>query len=343
MGQILQIDNEQSLSFGYMEPKGSLSLRETISTYLRTKGIEASSESISTVSGGLLALQLISIGLLNRGSTFLHETPSYLNLVHVFQSAGMNLMGLPIDKEGIKFDAIERMKRQHYASLFYTIPTFYNSTGKLMSEKRRLELIEVCQKETTIPIIEDDVYGDLWFENPPPKPLKAKDTQGNVLYIGSVSNTLSPGLRISWIVGPEPVIERLADIKMQTDYGSSSLSQYAVDKWLCSGMYDDFLKEIREELKFRMDFTILILKKYFSEIATCSTPKGSFYIWINLLSCVSNRKVFNVVLREGILLNPGSVYDNNDLQHLRISYSYASMEQLEKGLISLAKLIKSLL
>jgi GntR family transcriptional regulator of abcA and norABC len=340
MGQILQIDNEQSLSLGYMEPKGSLSLRKTVSAYLRTKGIKASPESILIVSGGLQALQLISIGLLNRGSTILHETPSYLNSVHVFQSAGMNLLGIPLDKEGIKCDSIGRMKRQHHAALLYTIPTFHNPTGTLMSERRRIEIIEVCQK-ASMPIIEDDVYGDLWFENPPPKPLKANDTQGNVLYIGSVSKTLSPGLRIGWLVGPEPVIERLADIKMQTDYGSSSLSQYAVDKWLCSGMYEDFLKETKEELKFRRDFTIQILKKYFSEIATWSTPKGGFYIWLKLLTVVSTRKLFDVALREGILLNPGSVYDNNDYQHLRISYSYASMGQLEKGLVYLAQLIKN--
>ncbi|PWW20449.1 GntR family transcriptional regulator of abcA and norABC [Cytobacillus oceanisediminis] len=340
MGQILQIDNEQSLSLGYMEPKGSLSLRKTVSAYLRTKGIKASPESILIVSGGLQALQLISIGLLNRGSTILHETPSYLNSVHVFQSAGMNLLGIPLDKEGIKCDSIGRMKRQHHAALLYTIPTFHNPTGTLMSERRRIEIIEVCQK-ASMPIIEDDVYGDLWFENPPPKPLKANDTQGNVLYIGSVSKTLSPGLRIGWLVGPEPVIERLADIKMQTDYGSSSLSQYAVDKWLCSGMYEDFLKETKEELRFRRDFTIQILKKYFSEIATWNTPKGGFYIWLKLLTVVSTRKLFDVALREGILLNPGSVYDNNDYQHLRISYSYASMEQLEKGLVYLAQLIKN--
>jgi GntR family transcriptional regulator of abcA and norABC len=340
MGQILQLDNEQSLSLGYMEPKGSLSLRKTVSGYLQSKGIEASPESILIVSGGLQALQLVSIGLLERGSTILHETPSYLNSVHVFQSAGMNLLGIPLDKEGMKYDSIGRLKRQHKAALLYTIPTFHNPTGTLMSARRRIDLLKVCQKES-IPIIEDDVYGDLWFESPPPKPMKANDTQGNVLYIGSVSKTLSPGLRIGWIVGPEPVIERLADIKMQTDYGSSSLSQYAVDKWLRSGLYDDFLEEIKVELKFRRDFTIHILKKYFTEIATWSVPKGGFYIWLRLQSGVSTRKLFDLALREGILLNPGSVYENNDYQHLRISYSFASLDQLEKGLIYLAQLIKS--
>lgn len=340
MRELLQIDNEQSLSLGYMEPKGSLSLRKTVSEHLKLKGIDASPESILIVSGGLQALQLISMGLLRRNSTILHETPSYLNSVHVFQSAGMNLLGIPLDDEGMRYDSIERLKRQHDAALLYTIPNFHNPTGTLMSNSRRTELLKICQKES-IPIIEDDVYGDLWFESPPPKPLKCNDTQGNVLYIGSVSKTLSPGLRIGWIVGPEPVIERLADIKMQTDYGSSSLSQYAVEKWISNGWYEDFLKNIKGELRVRRDFTIKILEKYFSDIATWNFPKGGFYIWLRLQSGVSTRKLFNLALREGILLNPGSVYDKNDDQHLRLSYSYASMNQLEKGLIHLAQLIKN--
>ncbi|MER1998448.1 MAG: PLP-dependent aminotransferase family protein [Lysinibacillus sp.] len=340
MKQILQIDNARSLSLGYSEPKGSLLLRKTVSEHLLKKGINVSPESILIVSGGLQALQLIAMGLLKRGSTILHETPSYLNSVHVFQSAGMNLLGIPLDEEGIKHDSIGRIKRQHHAALLYTIPTFHNPTGTVMSEERRMALLKVCQN-ASLPIIEDDVYSDLWFEEPPTKPLKAFDTQGNILYIGSVSKTLSPGLRIGWIVGPQPVIERLADIKMQTDYGSSSLSQYAVEKWISSGLYEKFLKKIKEELKYRRDFTIRILENYFSEIATWNVPSGGFYIWLKLRTGISTRKLFDIALRDGILLNPGCVYDASDDRHLRLSYSYASIDQLEKGLIRLAQLIKS--
>lgn len=131
------------------------------------KGIEASPASILIVSGALQALQLISIGLLKRGSVIFHETPSYLNSVHVFQSAGMNLFGIPLDKEGIKYESIDRLKRQHHAALLYKTPSFHNSTGILMSERRRHQLLEVCKK-VALPIIEDDVYGELWFDNPPP-------------------------------------------------------------------------------------------------------------------------------------------------------------------------------
>ncbi|MDR6999087.1 PLP-dependent aminotransferase family protein [Neobacillus niacini] len=339
--QLFQKQSSKTISLGYSEPKGSLYLREIISEYLKSKGIMASPSSIMIVSGGIQALQLISLGLLPRGSTIFHEIPSYLNSIHVFQSAGMNLFGIQMDHEGILTEGIGKFKRQHNGALLYTIPSFHNPTGILMSSNRRGALLNICKKER-LPIIEDDVYGDLWFDGPPPSPLKAADDQGLVLYIGSTSKTFGPGLRIGWIVGPEPVIDRLSDIKMQTDYGASSLSQFAVAEFLSSGLYDENIKKVRDELKLRCNFTIDILNKHFKDLATWNQPKGGFYIWLYLKKTISVQKLFKMALNEGILLNPGNVYDRNDQQHLRLSYSYAPLRHLEKGLIRLSELIKSL-
>lgn len=339
--KILQSAHQSSISLGYVEPKGLLSLRKSICDYLRTKEIMASPESILVVSGGLQALQLLSVGLLERGATILHESPSYLNSIHVFQSAGMHLLGIPLDKDGLEMKEIESIKKQHNAQLIYTIPTFHNPTGTVMSESRRSALLKISN-HISLPIIEDDVYGDLWFTHKPPRALKSNDTHGNVLYIGSISKTLSPGLRIGWIVGPEPVIDRLADIKMQTDYGSSTLSQFAVQEWLNSGLYEDFLKQTRKKLKIKRDYTLELLNKHFSSLATWNIPEGGFYIWLRLHSTVSTNKIFDIALRHGILLNPGSVYDNKDTEHLRISYSYATLKQLDEGLKILAKIVQDL-
>ncbi|PLR84609.1 GntR family transcriptional regulator [Bacillus canaveralius] len=335
-------NSSSTFSLGYSEPKGNLYLREMISRYLKKKGIEASPSSILIVSGGLQGLQLISLGLLHRGSTIFLETPSYLNSIQVFQSSGMNLFGIPMNNDGMIIDSLGKLKRQHNGALLYTIPTFHNPTGIVMSEIRRNDLLNVCQKER-LPILEDDVYGDLWFDSPPPSPLKASDKQGLVLYMGSMSKTLGPGLRIGWVVGPEPVIDRLADIKMQTDYGSSSLSQFAVAEWLSSGLYEEHVEQIRAELKFRRDLTIDILNKHFHELASWTIPKGGFYIWLSIKLPISYRKLFEEALKEGILLNPGNVYDRNDQQHLRLSYSYAPLNELQKGLIRLSELIKGLI
>ncbi|NDI34067.1 PLP-dependent aminotransferase family protein [Chengkuizengella sediminis] len=332
-------NSTKKLSLSYSEPRGDLYLRKMISEYLKSKNIHASPASILIVSGGLQALQLISLGLLHRGSTIFLETPSYLNSVKVFQSAGMNLFGIRMNDEGILTNFISRLKRQHQGALLYSIPSYHNPTGILMSNSRRRDLINICKKER-LPIIEDDVYGDLWFDNLPPDPIKVLDDQGLVLYLGSMSKTLGPGLRIGWIVGPEPVIHRLADIKMQTDYGSSTISQFVVAEWLASGLYEENIQKIRKELKIRRDFMIQILNKHFKQLTTWKIPKGGFYIWLHIKKQISMHKLFKKSLKEGVLLNPGYVYDQNDQNHLRLSYSYASLQQLEKGLIRLSELIE---
>lgn len=341
MKQVFEKLSTKEISYGYEEPKGLLPLREEISNYLKTIGIQASPSSILIVSGALQALQLISVGLLHKGSTVLMEKPSYLNSLHIFQSAGMQLLGIPLDKEGIKVNHIPQYKKLHKASLLYTIPSFHNPTGTLMTVGRRNQLLNICQQEQ-IPLIEDDVYRELWFDESPPKPLKAFDKNGLVIYLGSLSKTLSPGLRIGWVVGPEPVIEHLADIKMQTDYGSSSLSQWAAVEWFSSGLYDQHLIKIRKQLKIRRDFTLNFLNKYFSNIATWEKPNGGFYVWVRLLPSISIRKLFEVALSEGILLNPGNVYDNQADQYLRISFSFASLSNLEDGLRRLSTIVRKL-
>lgn len=325
---------------GYAEPKGLLPLREEISRYLGTRGIEASPASILVVSGALQALQLISLGILRRGSTILLEQPSYLFSLPLFQSSGMRMVGVAMDREGIRPDALERQKLAQGAALLYTIPSYHNPTGILMSEDRRQQVLEVCARER-LPILEDDVYGELWFDEPGPLPLKSRDRGGQVLYLGSLSKTLSPGLRIGWIVGPQPVIERLADVKMQTDYGASSLSQLVAAEWLASGMYSEHVREVRHALKKRRDLVVRLLSRWFGDLAEWEVPSGGFYIWLRLRRAVSMRSLFSKALAEGILLNPGYVYDRSDSQHLRLSYAYADEDKLEQALHSLARLLST--
>ncbi|SEG28510.1 PLP-dependent aminotransferase family protein [Paenibacillus sp. UNC499MF] len=328
-------------SLGYEEPKGLLPLREKVSAYLGTSGIQASPSSILIVSGALQALQLISLGLSPPGSTLLLEKPSYLFSLHMFQSAGVRLCGLPMDERGIMADRIPELAKRTKGAMLYTIPSFHNPTGTLMPEERRKELLDACEK-AQLPVIEDDVYRELWLDEPPPPPLKAMDRSGLVLHLGSLSKTWSPGLRIGWVVGPEAVIDRLADLKMQTDYGSSSLSQWAAAELLSGGLYAPHLETVRTEMRKRRNRTLELLDSGFKDIASWEVPSGGFYIWLKLTPSLSMRELFEKGLQEGILLNPGSLYDPLPGPYLRISYSYASFEDLEKGLLKLSVLIRRL-
>ncbi|UAC49533.1 PLP-dependent aminotransferase family protein [Bacillus aquiflavi] len=337
MRDVMRRASEKMSSFGYEEPKGSLHLREAISNYLLTIGIKASPASILIVSGALQALQLISIGLLKIGSTILLEKPSYLYSLHLFQSAGMKLTGVSLDQS----DFFTRKSKREQAIL-YTIPCFHNPTGRLLSSQHRQEILKLCEKEQ-LPMIEDDIYRELWIDEKPPLPLKAFDSSGHVLFVDSLSKTLSPGLRIGWIVGSEPVIERLADIKMQTDYGSSSISQSVAFEWLDSGLYEKHLVYVREQLKVRRGIVLFALETYLSDIACWEIPSGGLFVWIQIKPKISMRDLFMKARANGLLINPGHIYGEDSGRYLRLSYAYAPILELKQGIQQLSQLIKQLI
>ncbi|MEC1338779.1 PLP-dependent aminotransferase family protein [Bacillus velezensis] len=341
MKEIMGKVSQNIEAFGYEEPKGYLPLREALSGYLRTIGIQASPSSILIVSGALQALQLISMGLLQRGSTVYLDQPSYLYSLHVFQSAGMKLTGVPMDNDGLLPEHIHMARGERGRAILYTNPCFHNPTGILMSERRREEIL-AASENAQLPIIEDDIYRELWIDEIPPDPIKTIDKNGHVLYIGSLSKTLSPGLRIGWIVGPEPVIERLSDIKMQTDYGSSSLSQRVAAEWFTSGEYQQHLEQVRSQLKVRRQLVMSLLETNLKNVAAWNVPKGGFFVWVKILPPLSMKLLYTKALTKGILLNLGSIYAQEKGNYIRLSYAYASLEDLQKGIYELGLMIKEL-
>lgn len=325
----------ESRAIGYSEPQGSKKLRSVLCEFLRKRGIDTAPENILIVSGALQALQLIAIGLLEEGAIIFQENPSYLNSIHPFQSAGMRM--IPVQRDGNLADTLRIAKRKKQ-SLFYCVPTLQNPTGRNWTIGERQTLYHTCE-QLQIPIIEDDVYHELLF-NPSFSPaLKSFDQSGQVLYIGSVSKTLSPGLRIGWVVAPEPVIQRLADIKMQTDYGSSAVSQEIVAHWLSSGLYELHILKLREQLKIRATYVEKILEEQFKHIATWEKSEGGFYIWLRFNEPIVNKALFLNLLKKNVLINPGYIYDSSDLHHIRLSYAYASLEELKVGLNRLIEVI----
>ncbi|MEK4046310.1 PLP-dependent aminotransferase family protein [Paenibacillus sp. FSL H8-0048] len=323
----------------YEEPLGNPVLRAAVSRLLARSGITAGPDSILITSGALQGLQLIALGLLPRGSSILLEKPSYLYSIHAFQSAGVKFSGLPMDERGLIPEQLAAEAVRSKAAMLYSIPSFHNPTGILMDAGRRRELMEVTGR-LGLPILEDGAYQELWLDVPPPPPLKALDQEGRVLHLGTLSKAVSPGLRIGWIVGPEPVVRRLADIKMQSDYGASSLSQLAAASWLTGGYHEEHLQVLRSRLRARRSHMLELLQLHWTGLATWNVPAGGFYIWLSLHQAVPPRKLFSAALSAGLLLNTGDLYDRSDVRHLRLSYAYASAAELEQGLPLLAELIR---
>lgn len=323
----------------YLEPLGLMNLRKEICRRVKKSGIEAEPDNVLITSGSLQALHLLSICILEKGSKVYTENVSYVRSLNLFQSSGISLCGIPMDKEGMDFYKISQLKNDsHLSSIIYTIPSFQNPTNRVMSKNRRKELINFCN-ENRLPVIEDDAYGELYFEEMDEKPLKSIDKNGIVLYLGSISKTLAPGIRIGWIIGPQSVIKRLGDAKMQIDYGVSSISQWFLYEFYSSGLYDEYLESIRSELKKKRNIMIEYLEKHYSDIASWNIPQGGFYIWVKFNNNIDTDKLFYKAVQNKVIVNPGSIYGAESKNYIRFSYAYEDEERMKKGLKIIRKLI----
>ena len=336
--KIMQKLSTEITSLGYAEPLGILKLRQAIAKHMQKLGVDVSPKNILITSGALQGLQLIASCMLKEGSTVFTEAPTYLKSLQMFQSVGLNLDGIPMDQDGLEYWRIEKELKKNESSVLYTIPTNQNPTGITMPNLRRQELIEFCTKNR-LPIIEDGVYQELCFDDDKILPLKAIDDNEMVMYIGSASKTLAPGLRIGWVIAAEPIIQRLGDAKMQMDYGASSLSQLVFSEFLSSGMYDQYLKNLKQTLKKRRDNALVTLEKYFKDIATWDDPVGGFYIWLTFNDGIEVDDLVDKAIEEKILLNPGDIYDFKRNRSLRLSFAYVTCEEFEKAIEKLLMII----
>lgn len=342
MRQVLKSAAGHIESLNYGEPLGLLKLRKILSKRLARDGVHVSPSCILITSGAMQALYLISLCMLKPGSTMFTANPSYLKSLQFFHSTGMKLSGIPIDQDGPVYWQIDPGRIQKEEALLYLIPSFHSPTGMVMTQERRQALFRFC-RQNRLPIIEDAAYNELWFDEKPPAPIKAMDKNGLVLHIGTVSKSLAPGFRVGWVVGPESVVNRLADMKMQMDYGASSISQIALAEFYASGLYDEYLPSIRSQLKRRRDTALEILERHFSRIASWNIPKGGLYIWLTFHKSLNTDHLFRAALREKILIYPGSIYEYEKSRSIRISYAFADERQLAYGLATLANIAKSIL
>lgn len=328
-------------SLNYLAPLGLEGLRVEISKLLKGKGIDAGPQNILITSGSLQALHLVSVGMLKRGDYIYSESPSFILSLQVFESAGVQIDSVPLDDEGISSRSLKGKHRslKNTPRLLYTIPNFQSPTGITMSEERRNDLLRFCQNER-IPIIEDDAFGDLYYDNPPPPPLKSMDPNGMVLYMGTFSTILAPGLRVGWVVAPESIIARLADIKMQIDYGASSLSQIIAYNFLKQHDYDAHLSNIRRGLKIRKNHIIKELETHLSDFATWNNPEGGLHIWVTLKKDMNMQQLFNEALENKLIFAPGYTYEANKNNSIRLTYSYSDLDEISQGVKILGEVIK---
>ncbi|MFD0713415.1 PLP-dependent aminotransferase family protein [Paenibacillus sp. GCM10027626] len=337
----LMSEHQYTSYLGYDNPQGYIPLRQALVTYLSDyRGIKATESSILITSGSQQSLHLIAQCLLAPGDAIAIEDPSYNYSLPMFQSAGLRLFRLPVDEHGVQPDDIRSLYKKHRIKMVFLNPNFHNPTGTLYSEERRQQVLDAAS-ELGLPIVEDDPFSLTAYDGSPPPPLKALDSSGSVLYIGSFSKIAASGLRIGWMVAPHSIVERLADARQQIDFGLSIIPQQVVAQFLQSAYFAPHLERLRAQLQFKRDLTIEALNSELSGLIEYAVPQGGLHLWVKLLPDIPDNKLFEEAVKKGVIFVPGSVY-GSDASFVRFTYGRAKAEEIQEGIAKFADALREL-
>ncbi|NYE07039.1 DNA-binding transcriptional MocR family regulator [Bacillus niacini] len=328
-------------SLGYDHPQGNLILRETITKHVKQfRRIESDPSSILITSGAQQALHLVVQCLLKPGDAVALEDPSYNYNLPIFKSAGIKPYFLSVDKDGINPEELLTLHKKHRIKMIFLNPSFQNPTGTLLTENRRKAILELSS-EHGIPVVEDDPYSLTSFSGEEVTTLKSMDTHGNVLYISSLSKIVASGLRIGWIIGPKPVIERLSDAKQQIDFGHASFTQWIANDFLESESFHSHLNSLVKELKKRRDQIITSLTFYLKEQVEFSIPQGGIHLWCRIKKDFNEMQLLEESIKRGVIYVPGSTMGSKK-GFVRFTFAREDEESIHEGIKRFAEALHSL-
>jgi 2-aminoadipate transaminase len=342
------LNNHGKVALQYGATQGINELREAIAERSRKEGMTkgTSPDNIMITSGSQQALDAVGKIFLNPGDIAMVGLPSYLGGINAFRSYEANLVGVPLDKEGMQVDLLEEkikelIKQDMAVKFIYTIPTFQNPAGTVLPESRRKKLLDIAH-EYNLVIIEDDPYGKLRYDIPAIKPIKAFDDEGRVIYMSTFSKILAPGFRLAWIIAPEDVMRKLALCKQAQDLCTAPFSQYIAHEFIKSGSMDLHIMKICEMYKPKRDIMMDSMKKYFPEGYICNKPKGGMFAWVTLPEQIDTEAMFLDAFKEKVAYVHGKAFcvDGGGSSSMRLNFSYSTNEQLDIGMKRLGTVIE---
>ena len=342
------LNNHGKVALQYGTTQGVNELRETIAERSHKEGMTTgtSAENIMITSGSQQALDAIGKIFLNPGDIAIVGLPSYLGGINAFRSYEANLIGVPLDEQGIQTDLLEEklkdlIKKGMPVKFIYTVPTFSNPAGTVMPESRRKKLIDIAHEFNLI-IIEDDPYSKLRYDTPPIKSIKAFDDDGRVIYLSTFSKILAPGLRLAWIIASEEIMRKLALCKQAQDLCTAPFSQYVAYEFIKTGSLDLHIMKICEMYKPKRDIMMESMKKYFPEGYLCNKPNGGMFAWVTLPKQIDTEAMFLDALKEKVAYVHGKAFcvDGGGGSSMRLNFSYSTNEQLDIGMKRLSAVIE---
>ena len=297
-------------------------------------------EQVLITTGSQQGLDLVAKVLIDRRSEILVETPTYLGALQAFAPMEPDVIGVASDAEGIAIADLRRQRRE--ARFLYVLPNFQNPTGRTMSEPRRQALIETA-RELALPIVEDNPYGDLWFDTPPPAPLSARHPEGSI-YLGSFSKVLAPGLRLGYLIAPQSIAPKLLQAKQAADLHSPSFNQRLVADVLRDGFLERHVPTIRALYRAQRDAMLAALQREMQGMdVTWNAPEGGMFLWARLPAGMDAVALLPQAVERGVAFVPGAAFyaDEPDARTMRLSFVTASPEQIDVGVAALAAAIRA--
>jgi DNA-binding transcriptional MocR family regulator len=338
---------EEAMQYG--PTPGNPGLLAALKEFLRRRNFPVDTNELIITTGSLQGLNIIAKLFVNPGDTVITENPVFIGGVSAFLSYQANIVGIDIDADGIDIEKLEEAVKLN-PKLLYITPNFHNPAGMVYSRQRREQLLEVM-RGTGIPIIEDDAYGELYFDEKSyhtSRPMKTwvdKEMDGQILYTGSFSKIFSPGLRVAWALVPPEICNKMQICKQSMDACTPVISQVFAQKFIETGKIEPYIKSLRAVYRKRCDYTLQAIDKYFPKEATFVKPQGGFYLWIKMPQGVDEEVLFKKVIERGAVFVLGSVFHPNAKKngHIRISYCNTPEDQIDRGIKIIGEALKELM
>jgi 2-aminoadipate transaminase len=337
------LEKGMSEAFQYGETEGREELKGALVEVMAAEGVHASPEHILVTTGSQQALDLLGRIFINRGDPIAIEGPSYLGALTAFVPNGPDIITVHLDQQGMPVDVLESLLDAAGGpppKFIYVVPNFHNPAGVTMTMERRVRLLELA-RERDLLIIEDNPYGLLRFEGEPVPPLAAIDPK-RVVYLGTLSKIVSPGIRTGWAFGPAPIIDRLATLKQSADLCSSALNQMFAEEYIRRGLWLKNIENLKPIYRSRRDAMLLALEENFPEGSRWTRPQGGLFIWATLPEFLDTEKMLPLAINQKVAYVPGTAFyaDGSGANQMRLNFSYADEDLIAEGIKRLGKVIR---
>lgn len=331
MNTVFERDGTRAL--GYEAPEGYGPLRNAVRDYVSALGIRCTTRDILITGGTQQALDLVIQALLSEGETLVTEDPTYLGMLDIARTRRLNVVGIPIDQDGIRLDILEAFIAERQPRLIYVMPSFQNPTGVVMPLHRRRQLINIAV-QYGVTILEDGVYHEFRYEGEHIPPLRALDEYGVVIHASGFTKMLLPGIRIGYIISDSKHHQRIVRVKQSADISTPGLNQRAIHLMLERGVMAQQLQRNNREFKRRRDVAVMAARKYFPEGTQFRIPQGGLYLWVRFPNQgPTAAELYLTAVQRGVGYAIGNIFyaGQADPYSVRLNYGAHRPEDIETG------------